>query len=126
MPVVSDSIRFSAVACAGGRPFSGAAVHQVATQSSLGQVAVGIGNYRRTDCDTPREIKVGLTANSGLFVDQRGDSLEERFMTWALCDSAVTCETWNDLINQKDYSPTFSTRVILDVLYLHDRFDGFS
>jgi len=125
MPVVSDSIRFSAVACA-GRPFSGAEVHQVANQSSLGQVAVGIGNYRRTDCDTPWEIKVGLTANSGLFVDQRGDSLEERFMTWALCDSAVTCETWNDLINQKDYSPTFGTRVILDVLYLHDRFDGFS
>jgi len=125
MPVVSDSIRFSAVACA-GRSFSGAAVHQVANQSSLGQVAVGIGNYRRTDCDTPWEIKVGLTANSGLFVDHRGDSLEERFMTWALRDSAVTCETWNDLINQKDHSPTFDASVTLDVRYRHDRFDGFS
>lgn len=67
------------------------------------------------------ELEVGLTVDSGLFVDHRGDSLEERFVTAALRISAVTIETWNDLINQKDYGPTFGARVTLDVLYLYDR-----
>jgi hypothetical protein len=54
-------------------------------------------------------------------VDHRGDSLEERFVTAALRISAVTIETWNDLINQKDYGPTFGARVTLDMLYLYHR-----
>ena len=120
LPVVSDYIRFSALARA-GRPFSGAAFHEVANYSYLGQASIGIGNYRRTNCDTPWEIEVGLTADSGLFVDHRGDSLKERFVTAAVRYSAVTVETWNDLINQKDYGPTFGARVTLDVLYLYDR-----
>jgi hypothetical protein len=39
----------------------------------------------------------------------------------ALRYSAVTIETWNDAINQKDYGPTFGGRVTLDLLYLYDR-----
>jgi hypothetical protein len=120
IPVVSNYIRFSALARA-GRPFSGAAFHQIANHSYLGQASVGIGNYRRKDCAIPVEFEVGLTVDSGLFVDHRGDSLEERFVTAALRISAVTIETWNDLINQKDYGPTFGARVTLDVLYLYDR-----
>lgn len=120
LPFVSDYIRFSALARY-GRPFGGAAFHEVADHSYIGQASVGIGNYRRKDCDTPWEIEVGLTVDSGLFLDHRGDSLEERFVTAALRYSAVTFETWNDLINQKDYGPTFGARVTLDVLYLYDR-----
>ncbi len=121
VPVVSDYVRFSALGRY-GRPFSGAAFHEVANYSYLGQASVGIGNYRRTDCDTPWEIELGLTVDSGLFVDHRGNSLEERFATVALHVSAVTIETWNDLINQKDYGPTFGARMTLDLLYLYDRF----
>ena len=124
VPVVSDYIRVSALARA-GRPFSGAAFHQVSNHSYLGQASVGIGNYRRTDCDTPWEIELGLTVDSGLFVDHRGNSLEERFATVALRYSAVTFETWNDLINQKDYGPTFGARLTVDVLYLYDRLTDF-
>jgi hypothetical protein len=120
VPVVSDCIRFSALARA-GRPFSGAAFHQVANHSYLGQASVGIGNYRRKGSDTPWEIEVGLTVDSGLFVDHRGDSLEERFVTAAFRYSALTFETWNDLINQKDSGPSFGARLTLDVLYLYDR-----
>ncbi len=120
VPLVSDYIRFSALARY-GRPFSGAAFHEVAPQSYIGQVSVGIGNYRRKDSDTPWEIAVGLTVDSGLFVDHRGDSLEERFVTVALRYSAVALETWNDFINQKDYGPTFGARLTLDVLYLYGR-----
>lgn len=117
---MSDYIRFSALARY-GRPFGGAAFHEVADHSYIGQASVGIGNYRRKDCDTPWEIEVAITVDSGLFLDHRGDSLEERFVTAALRYSAVTFETWNDLINQKDYGPTFGARVTLDVLYLYDR-----
>jgi hypothetical protein len=124
VPLVSDYIRFSGLARY-GRPFSGAAFHEVANRAYIGQVSVGIGNYRRKDCDTPWEIEIGLTVDSGLFVDHRGDSLEERFVTVALRYSAVTFETWNDLINQKDYGPTFGARVTLDLLYLYDRFVDF-
>ena len=120
VPVVSNYIRFSALARA-GRPFSGAAFQQIANHSYLGQVSVGIGNYRRKDCDIPVELEVGLTVDSGLFVDHRGGSLEERFVTAALRVSAVSFETWNDLINQKDYGPSFGARVTVDVLYLYDR-----
>ena len=122
--MVSDYIRFSALARA-GRPFSGAAFHEVASYSYLGQASVGIGNYQRKDCDTPWEIEFGLTVDSGLFVDHRGNSLEERFATVALRYSAVTFETWNDLINQKDYGPTFGARLTVDVLYLYDRLTDF-
>jgi len=121
IPWISDHVRVSALARA-GFPFSGAAFHDVAYHSYLGQASVGIGNYRRKDCETPWEIEVGLTVDSGLFVDHRGDSLEERFVTVALRYSAVTFETWNDLINQKDYGPTFGARLTMDMLYLYDRF----
>ncbi|MCK6498061.1 MAG: hypothetical protein L6Q38_01120, partial [Nitrospira sp.] len=70
---------------------------------------------------TPWEIEVAVTYDSGLFVDHRGDSLEERFVSVALRYSAFTFETWNDLINQKDYGPTFGARLTLDLLYMYER-----
>jgi len=64
---------------------------------------------------------LAVTFDSGLFVDHRGDSLEERFVSLALRYSAFTFETWNDLINQKDYGPTFGARLTLDLLYAYER-----
>lgn len=55
-----------------------------------------------------------MTFDSGLFVDHRGDSLKERIVSVAMRYSAFTFETWNDLINQKDYGPTFGARLTLD------------
>jgi len=110
VPFVSDYVRFSALARY-GRPFKGAAFREVADRSYIGQASIGIGNYRRCNCDTLWEIKVAMTVDSGLFVDNRGGSLEERYVSLALQYSAVTFETWNDLINQKDYGPTFGARL---------------
>jgi hypothetical protein len=31
----------------------------------------------------------------------------------------VAFETWNDLINQKDYGPTFGARLTVDLLYAY-------
>lgn len=119
-PFLSDYIRVSALARY-GRPFGGAAFHDVANYSYIGQASIGIGNYRRKDSDAPWEIEIGLTADSGLFVDHRGGSLNERFITMALRYAALSAETWNDAINQKNYGPTFGGRVTLDLLYLYDR-----
>jgi len=71
VPFVSDYVRFSALARY-GRPFKGAAFREVADRSYIGQASIGIGNYRRCNCDTLWEIKVAMTVDSGLFVDNRG------------------------------------------------------
>jgi len=116
----SDYVRFSAMGRY-GRPFSGAAFREVAPQNYLAQASVGIGNYRPCECRyIPWEIEVAFTVDSGLFVDHRGDALEERFISLALRYSLVTLETWNDLINQKDYGPSFGARMTVDLLHLYD------
>lgn len=118
--VVSDYLRFSALARY-GRPYSGAAFHQVAPQSYIGQISASLGNYAHWEDSTPWEIEFALTVDSGLFVNDRGDSLEERFASLALRYSAFTFETWNDLVNQKDYGPTFGARLTFDLLYMYER-----
>ena len=120
LPVTGDYLSFSSLGRY-GRPYSGIAFHRVAPQSYLGQASIGLGNYRHWDECTPWQIEVAVTFNSGLFVDHRGDSLEERFVSIALRYSAVTFETWNDLINQKDYGPTFGARLTLDMLPAYER-----
>jgi hypothetical protein len=120
----SDYVRLSAMGRY-GRPFSGAAFREVAPQNYLLQGSVGFGNYRACRCDaTPWEIEVAFTVDSGLFVDHKGDALEERFVSVALRYAAASLETWNDLINQKDYGPSFGARLTLDLLYLYDSWKG--
>ena len=41
-------------------------------------------------------------------------------MSVAVRYAAVAFETWNDLINQKDYGPTFGARLTVDVLYAYN------
>lgn len=120
LETASDYVRFSAMGRY-GRPFSGAAFREVAPQNYLAQGSIGFGNYRSVQNGaTPWEIEVAFTVDSGLFVDHRGDALEERFVSVALRYAAASIETWNDLINQKDYGPTFGARLTVDLLYLYD------
>ena len=121
LETASDYIRFSAMGRY-GRPFSGAAFRDVAPQNYLAQGSIGVGNYWSCHCDkTPWEIELAVTVDSGLFVDHKGDALEERFVSLALRYGAASLETWNDLINQKDYGPSFGARATVDLLYLYDR-----
>ncbi len=117
----SDYVRWSGMARY-GRPYSGAAFHSVAAQNYLLQTSLGVGNYWACRCEaTPWEIELAFTVDSGLFVDLKGNSIEERFVSLALRYAAVSVETWNDLVNQKDYGPTFGARFTIDLLYLYDR-----
>ena len=120
IPWVGDYLRVSAMGRY-GRPYGGAAFRQVAPQSYIAQASVGLGNYHRWKDSTPFELELAVTVDSGLFVDHRGDALEERFVSLAIRYSAFTFETWNDLINQKDYGPTFGARLTLDLFYMYDR-----
>lgn len=100
---------------------AGPAFREVAPQNYLFQGSIGIGEYRSCQCDqTPSEIELAVTVASGIFEDQRGDTLEKRFVSVALRYAAASFETWNDLINQKDYGLTFGARLTVDLLYLYD------
>ncbi len=116
----SDYMRLSAMGRY-GRPFGGAAFRNVAPQNYYAQSSIGVGNYRSVlDGATPWEIEAAFTIDSGLFVDHTGNSLEERFVSVAFRYAAASFETWNDLINQKDFGPTFGARLTFDLLYLYD------
>lgn len=116
----SRFVRFSAMGRY-GRLYGGSAYPVVAPQSYLGQVSVALGNYQTEKEDRSSwEIELAMTVDSGLFVDGKGDAIEERFVSAAFRYSFVSFETWNDLVNQKDYGPTFGARLTVDLLQIYD------
>lgn len=120
-----DYVRFSAMGRY-GRPYGGAAFQgfsAVAPQTYLGQTSVSVGNYDKENKPI-WEVEIALTVDSGLFVDFKGNSQEERFGSIAFRFPYVTFETWNDLINSKDRGPTFGASLTLDLLQIRDRFYG--
>jgi len=116
----SQYVRFSAMGRY-SRLGSGAAFHEVAPQSYMGQGSVSVGNYDQDGVAT-WELEVAFTIDSGLFVDLKGDAIEERFGSIALRLPYVTLETWNDLINHKDYGPSFGASVMVDLLRIGKNF----
>lgn len=117
----SHFVRFSAMGRY-GRLYGGSAYPTVAPQSYLGQASISLADYRDEADSPPRwELELAITIDSCLFVDFKGDALEERFVSLVLRFPYVTFETWNDLINQKDYGPTFGARLTLDLLQIYDR-----
>ncbi len=116
----SNWVRFSAMGRY-GRLYGGSAFPVIAPQSYLGQFSISTGDYRpgQNEAET-WEIELAATLDSGLFVDRKGDALEERFISIAFRYSFVSFETWNDLINQKDYGPSYGARLTIDLFRLYD------
>ncbi|MEW6543493.1 MAG: hypothetical protein AB1411_07770 [Nitrospirota bacterium] len=122
---VFEHLRFSAMGRY-SRPYGGAAFQgftAVAPQTYLGQASVSVGNYDKENKPI-REVEFAITVDSGLFVDFKGNSQEERFGSLLIRVPYVTIETWNDLINGKDRGPTFGASLALDLLQIRDRFYG--
>ncbi|MDE3035971.1 MAG: hypothetical protein KGO52_10180 [Nitrospirota bacterium] len=117
----SNWVRFSAMGRY-GRLYGGSAFPVIAPQSYLGQFSISAGDYRasRNEADT-WEVEMAFTVDSGLFVDRKGDALEERFASIAFRYSFVSFETWNDMINRKDYGPSYGARLTFDLLRLYER-----
>jgi len=93
------------------------AFNQVAGQSYMGQFSLSLGNYTQTN--TPEwEFELGANIDTGLFVDPRGRSLQEKFGTVALRFPYGRFEMWDDAINFKDKGPTYGGTLMFDLLAL--------
>ncbi len=104
-----------------GRIFHSGAWDELSVVNYLAQASISIADYRNEVAAPPRwELEVAVTVDSGLYVDYIGKGIEERFVTLAVRVPYVTVETWNDLINQKDYGPTFGARLMLDLRQVYD------
>jgi hypothetical protein len=95
--------------------YAGPALRDVAPQNYIVQTSLSWGIYDKYPL--PKfEIETGVSMDSGLFVDFQGHTLEERFaslLTVRIRNFAF--ETWNDMVNRKDYGPTYGFRLTLDV-----------
>jgi hypothetical protein len=117
---VSDYVRGSAMARYGALQSSGL-VSNVKPYSFLYQVSVSVGPYGKEKLDPAWEIEFALTWDSGIFVDETGQSRKELFWSVAASYAALRVETWNDSINQKDKGPTYGFNVTLDLLKLFSK-----
>ncbi|CAI4030358.1 hypothetical protein DNFV4_00786 [Nitrospira tepida] len=104
-----------------GQLAPGSGFQQVAGQSYLGQVSLSIGDYRSGS--PPRwELEVGASIDSGLFVDRRGNSIEQTYGTIALRGPGIHIELWDDVIADKDQGPTFGTTILIDLFHVIELF----
>jgi hypothetical protein len=121
LPWVLRTIRLSGMGRY-GRLWSGAAYHEVAPHSFLGQVSVSVGDYSEDPFRPRWELEFAYTIDSGLFVDPSGHSIEQHFGSVALRIGFVTLETWNDSITHRDSGPTFGGKLAVDVFRLLEWF----
>ncbi|GJL65780.1 MAG: hypothetical protein NPIRA05_07510 [Nitrospirales bacterium] len=96
------------------RIWEGAAFRALAPESHIAQGSVSYG-WMRDDHFPLFEVEVGVTLDSGIFLDVFGDSLEERFYSLAIRAHPFTLETWNDQLNRKDFGPTYGARLMIEL-----------
>ncbi|WP_447969647.1 hypothetical protein [Nitrospira sp. M1] len=96
------------------RVWEGAALRALAPESHIAQGSVSYG-WMREDHFPLFEVEVGVTLDSGIFLDVLGDSLEERFYSVAIRAHPFTLETWNDQLNSKDFGPTYGARLMIEL-----------
>ena len=96
-------------------------IHNVKPYSFLYQLSVGVGPYGKEKVDPRWEIEFALSWDSGIFVDETGQSRKEFFWSVAATYAALRMETWNDSINHKDKGPTYGFTITLDLLKLFSK-----
>ena len=114
---LTDYLRASAMARYGALQSSGL-IHNVKPYSFLYQLSLSVGPYGKDKRDPRWELEFALTWDSGIFVDQTGQSRKEFFWSVAATYAALRLETWNDSIHHKDNGPTYGFTVTLDVFKL--------
>jgi hypothetical protein len=98
--------------------FSGSLLHyeEMPRQSVVWQASIGFGPYKQRQASPPPwEFEFGVTWDSGIFINELGQSRKEKFITFAATYEALKFETWNDLINDKDRGPTYGATLTLDL-----------
>lgn len=95
--------------------YAGPAFREIAPQNYIVQTSLSWGRYDQRPLPL-FEIETGVSVDSGLFVDFQGKTIEERFISLlTIRVRHVAFETWNDMINRKDYGPTYGLRLTVDV-----------
>ncbi len=97
---------------------TGAAFRDLANAAYTAQGSITYGWYDEHTLHPWLEVEFGATIDSGIFNGELGDSLEERFWTFALRAYPFTFETWNDQLNSKDFGPTYGGRLTMDLYFL--------
>lgn len=100
----------------------GSALHAVRNTAGLVQPSIAIGQYLTTgggETIPTWEVELALMWDSGIFVNEVGQSQKQ--FAWALAASVgpLRFETWNDSmgnIAERDYGPTYGAMLTLDVL----------
>ena len=101
-----------------GQLDTGAVLHQIKPFSFLYQLSTSRDPDGKSDGPPHWEIEYALTWDSGIFVDQTGQSRKEFFWSLAFTYDAFRMESWNDSINHKDQGPTYGFTVTLDLFRL--------
>lgn len=97
--------------------FPGAVLHATNKSSVIWQPSVSVGPYSKDrQALPPWELEFGVTWDSGIFVNQAGQSHKEIFLTMAGRYRAVRVETWNDTINNKYRGPTYGATLTINLL----------
>lgn len=101
-----------------GQLYHSSAFNQVAGQSYLGEFSLSFAHYSRYKAgERPRwELELGVTYDTGLFVDPAGHAKPEFLGTMAWRFPYGVFETWNDAVNFKDKGPTYGARLMFDIL----------
>ena len=110
---VFEPLRFSGI-YRYSRIWEGAAFRALAPESHIAQGSLSYGWFR-PDGFPKFEVELGVTIDSGIFLDVFGDSLEERFYSLAIRFHPITIETWNDQLNKKDFGPTYGARLMIEL-----------
>jgi hypothetical protein len=95
--------------------YAGSAFRHVAQQNYLVQTSLSWGIY--DERPLPKlEIETGVSLTSGFFTGFQGQSIDEWLISIVTVRVRnVTVETWNDVISQKDFGPTYGMRLTIDL-----------
>jgi hypothetical protein len=104
------------------RLFMGDFVRHLPKSSVVVQPVISFGPYAVNGPTVPPwEIEIGVTWDSGLFVNDQGTPRKERFWTMSLRYHGLMFETWNDsLLNDKDRGPSFGVTLSYNLLQVWD------
>jgi hypothetical protein len=102
----------------------GAVIRSIRQTAGLVQPALAFGQYiltKRGETIPTWEIEFALVWDSGIFVNQVGQSQEQFAWSLALTGGPLRFETWNDSFGNivtRDFGPTYGASLTLDLFRL--------
>jgi hypothetical protein len=108
----------------------GGVIRSIRQTSGLVQPALAFGQYavnRKGETVPTWEIEFALMWDSGIFVNQVGESQKQFFWSAAVTGGPVRFETWNDSlgnISTRDFGPTYGASLTVDLFRVWSLAEG--